>query len=150
SHLTLSGNTAAAGGAIGTGPTGPHVHFWILNSIFTHSSGHNCAGTLADSYGGNLDDDRSCGSSAGAVSGKDPLLGPLRDNGGPTATMALQSGSPAIDIGLDDEDQHTFPAGAALLYDQRGPGFSRKAGAHVDAGAYERAVCSGRFALCDL
>ena len=29
----------------------------------------------------------------------DPLLGPLQDNGGPTATMALLPGSPAIDKG---------------------------------------------------
>ena len=27
-----------------------------------------------------------------------PLLGPLQDNGGPTKTLALQSGSPAIDL----------------------------------------------------
>jgi hypothetical protein len=29
----------------------------------------------------------------------DPLLGPLQDNGGPTQTMALKTGSPAIDAG---------------------------------------------------
>jgi hypothetical protein len=40
-----------------------------------------------------------------------PRLGPLRDNGGPTLTHALLSGSPAIDAGnLVDQD----------VYDQRG------------------------------
>jgi len=33
------------------------------------------------------------------IYGKDPLLGPLADNGGPTMTHALLSGSPAIDHG---------------------------------------------------
>jgi hypothetical protein len=31
----------------------------------------------------------------------DPLLLPLADNGGPTETMALQAGSPAIDLSDD-------------------------------------------------
>jgi hypothetical protein len=61
-----------------------------------------------------------------------PLLGPLRDNGGPTKTHALLSGSPAIDAGT---------AGASPpAHDQRGPGFARIAtrGAGViDIGAYE-------------
>ena len=41
--------------------------------------------------------------------GTDPLLGPLADNGGPTDTAALLSGSPAIDAGS-----------TALAVDQRG------------------------------
>lgn len=43
---------------------------------------------------------------------KDPLLGPLQDNGGPTFTMALLPGSPAIDQGLSFgfyTDQRGFP-----------------------------------------
>ncbi|MEW5985921.1 MAG: choice-of-anchor Q domain-containing protein, partial [Chloroflexota bacterium] len=48
----------------------------------------------------------------------DPLLGPLQDNGGPTFTHTLLSGSPAIDMG--------HPAGCTdqrqnvLTVDQRG------------------------------
>ena len=44
----------------------------------------------------------------------DPMLGPLQDNGGPTFTHALLTGSSAIDAGKN------FTAGTT---DQRGPGF---------------------------
>jgi len=57
-----------------------------------------------------------------------PLLRPLAFNGGLGWTHALQSGSPAIDAGLN-------PLG--LTTDQRGPGFPRFVGAAVDIGAFE-------------
>ena len=44
----------------------------------------------------------------------DPLLGPLRENGGPTPTHALLPGSPAIDAGSNVTNRDT---------DQRGPGY---------------------------
>ena len=57
-----------------------------------------------------------------------PLLGPLRDNGGPTFTHALLSHSPAIDEGLSGFDGT----------DQRGTGFSRESPTgYPDIGAYE-------------
>lgn len=59
--------------------------------------------------------------------GVDPLLSPLADNGGPTKTMALAAGSPAIGKGLNP---------ANLTTDQRGGLFAR--GASVDIGAYQR------------
>ena len=59
----------------------------------------------------------------------DPLLGALADNGGPTQTLALLPGSPAIDAGNDV---------AGLVTDQRGTGFPRVLGARADIGAYER------------
>jgi hypothetical protein len=55
-----------------------------------------------------------------------PLLGPLRDNGGPTLTHALLSHSPGI-------DQGSSPFGN----DQRGPSFVRPSGPAPDIGAYE-------------
>lgn len=58
----------------------------------------------------------------------DPLLGTLGDNGGPTQTIPLMAGSPAIDAG-----NHL----ANLSSDQRGLGFPRIAGAHADIGAFE-------------
>jgi predicted outer membrane repeat protein len=61
----------------------------------------------------------------------DPLLGPLQDNGGFTQTMALLSGSPAIDAGNDASCPAT---------DQRG--IMRPHGAHCDIGAYEASVPS--------
>jgi len=60
-----------------------------------------------------------------------PLLGPLTNNGGPTLTMALLPGSPAIDAG----DDGLLSAPYNLTTDQRG--LPRKAGAHVDIGALE-------------
>ncbi|HEU5063778.1 MAG TPA: choice-of-anchor Q domain-containing protein [Solirubrobacterales bacterium] len=52
------------------------------------------------SGGYNLDEDGSCGFGQGSdLTGVDPMLGPLADNGGPTATHALLAGSVAIDRG---------------------------------------------------
>lgn len=57
-----------------------------------------------------------------------PLLGPLRNNGGPTLTHALLSHSPAIDNGFASFDG----------YDQRGPGHTRESPTgSPDIGAYE-------------
>ena len=57
-----------------------------------------------------------------------PLLGPLRDNGGPTSTHALLSHSPAIDQGNNT---------AGYSNDQRGATFTRVDHALTDIGAYE-------------
>jgi hypothetical protein len=72
------------------------------------------------------------GSSSPMLSG-DPKLAALFDNGGATPTMALLTGSPAIDTGDDSVLGSPF----TLTTDQRGSGFLRKAGAHVDIGAFE-------------
>src|SRR6185436_15951371 len=65
----------------------------------------------------------------------DPKLGQLLNNGGPTLTCALLSGSPAIDAGDDSVT-------ANISTDQRGGGFARKLGAHVDIGAFEYIMMS--------
>ena len=59
------------------------------------------------------------------------VLGPLADNGGPTMTHALLTGSPAID-GV---------SGACEAADQRG--VPRPQGTRCDIGAYELALCGG-------
>ncbi len=64
----------------------------------------------------------------GNLVGVDPLLSPLADNSGPTKTMALQVGSPAINKGLNP---------ANLTTDQRGSGFARLLGTAIDIGAIE-------------
>jgi hypothetical protein len=56
----------------------------------------------------------------------DPNIGPVADNGGPTLTMALLPGSPAIDAGNPSLAPGT---------DQRG--FPRPAGLAPDIGAFE-------------
>ena len=74
------------------------------------------------------------------ITGVDPLLKPLADNGGPTATMALRKKSPAVDKGSSDAaaDQR----GATRPFNQKGvkqaPG-----GDNADIGAYERVLCAG-------
>jgi hypothetical protein len=66
------------------------------------------------------------GTIAGSAPTADPKLGPLQDNGGPTATIAPAAGSAAIDAGL--------PFG--LTTDQRG--LPRPAGNGADIDAVER------------
>lgn len=63
------------------------------------------------------------------ITGQDPLLGALQDNGGPTLTFALLAGSPAINRG--------YPISSTLATDQRGAGYSRDVNGYPDLGAYE-------------
>jgi hypothetical protein len=69
----------------------------------------------------------------GNIIGVNPQLGLLADNGGPTQTVALLAGSPAIDAGNNTlaVDAQGNPLGA----DQRG--YARISGTTVDIGAYE-------------
>jgi hypothetical protein len=90
------------------------------------SQGHNLLGRSGDSTGliDGVNDDL-VGTFDGSL---DPLLGPLTNNGGPTLTLAPQPGSPALEAG-DDSITNSF--------DQRGAGFLRLRGPHVDIGAVE-------------
>jgi predicted outer membrane repeat protein len=88
----------------------------------------NMAGQIV-SQGHNLSSDDGGGflTGPGDLTSKDPLLGPLQDNGGPTETMALLPGSPAIDAGAPTDSE----------WDQRGPGFPRQVNGSTDIGAYQ-------------
>ncbi len=96
--------------------------------------GANCSpgtGTIT-SLGHNIDyspSGTSCGFAMGGDLSSNPLLGGLAGNGGPTATMALPGGSPAVDKGTN--------AGQILTptLDQRG--FTRPSGNGTDIGAFE-------------
>jgi hypothetical protein len=57
----------------------------------------------------------------------------LNNNGGFVPTMALQPDSPAVNAG----DDSVLGPPYDLKTDERGPGFPRKSGPHVDIGAYE-------------
>jgi hypothetical protein len=63
--------------------------------------------------------------------GVNPLLGPLQNNGGPTMTEALFSGSPAIGTG----DPALVPKGVTT--DQRGEPYIRIVDGQLDIGAFE-------------
>jgi Ricin-type beta-trefoil lectin domain/Chlamydia polymorphic membrane protein (Chlamydia_PMP) repeat len=98
-------------------------------------SGANCSGSTPFTDGGyNADSGTSCGFLATSHSKNNANLnlGPLAANGGPTRTMALPSGSPAL---------NAIPprtSGCAGPTDQRG--MPRPQGAGCDIGAYERTV----------
>jgi CSLREA domain-containing protein len=75
--------------------------------------------------------------------GVNSLLGPLQDNGGPTETCALLSGSPAINaipVGSCTDHQ-----GMPITTDQRG--VLRPQGAACDMGAYEVQVTTHVFTV---
>jgi CSLREA domain-containing protein len=77
----------------------------------------------------------SCGISGvttGNIIGSDPVLGSLGNNGGPTATQALLSGSPAIDAANNTSCHSTDQRGAARPIDGDSDGT-----ATCDMGAYE-------------
>lgn len=79
------------------------------------------------SLGNNLDSDGSCGlTAAGDVPQRDPLIGPLVDNGGSTDTHALRPGSSAIGAGNPS---------TCTAADQRGA--ARAGDGICDIGAYE-------------
>jgi hypothetical protein len=86
------------------------------------SLGYNLIG-IGDGGSGYVDTDL-VGTSANPI---DPLLGSLQDNGGPTPTMALLPGSPAINAGgLTDSE-----------WDQRGSSYPRLVNGATDIGAYQ-------------
>jgi len=107
----------------------------MTNSILAANAGGNCFGPITDA-GNNIDDAVSCGlSEPNSLSNTDPLLDPagLQDNGGPTQTIALLAGGPALNAGND---------AACPSTDQRG--IVRPQGTNCDIGAYEsRGFTSG-------
>jgi hypothetical protein len=86
------------------------------------SLGHNLIGDGSGGSGYAATD--LVGTSANPI---DPKLGPLQDNGGPTWTMALLPGSPAIGAGGPSDSE----------WDQRGPGYPGSFNGATDIGAYE-------------
>jgi hypothetical protein len=104
----------------------------LKNTILADSGGGNCYGNgfSADSY--NIDTDGSCDNATILTSGQINLQ-PLASNGGFTQSMALGTGSLAIDTG----DNNVCTPGPVNNLDQRG--YLRINGANTicDVGAYE-------------
>ncbi|MBL8063021.1 MAG: CSLREA domain-containing protein [Anaerolineales bacterium] len=124
---TLSGNSASVnGGGIYSDNT-----FNATNNIIANStSGGDCNGQI-DTNVNNLVEDGSCTDNGVNFLTGDPQLDYLDDNGGPTQTIALLSGSPAIDVG----DTATCAASPVNNLDQRN--VTRPVGSQCDIGAYE-------------
>ena len=149
-NLTISANSVGAGAGGGTavdqpGMAGSAGHGGgvyatsstptVQNTLFDNNEpGGECRGTISDgghnllfappSIGPHITD--ACVFTTAI--GTDPMLDPLADNGGPTQTMRLQPGSPAI-------DQVPASGAGCPATDQRG--VTRPGGAACDIGAYE-------------
>ena len=135
SNSTFGNNPENLGGGGALSNAGSSI--LIQNSIVANSAnGGNCSGTITSS-GYNLSSDGTCNfSGPGDLNGKNPKLKALHNNGGPTQTMALPKGSPALDAG-NPAGCRDF-AGILLTTDQRGqprPGKGDTTG--CDMGAYE-------------
>ena len=122
--LTNSTIGSASGSGIGNqGIASQGGSLTLSNTIVAGSSGGSCASTPLQPYapytpitdaGGNVSDDPSCGlTQATSLSGTNPNLGPLQDNGGPTQTMALPGGSPAAASGVAANCPSTDQRGVA-------------------------------------
>ena len=100
SASTLVSNAARNGGAM-------HNLNGALSLDDTLLAGNDCSGGGISEVVGQLGAGHNLTYNApgcptggtGDVSGRDPLLGPLADNGGPTQTLAIGPGSPAIGAG---------------------------------------------------
>ncbi len=114
----------------------------IKSTIIAGSSGGNCYGTIND-VGYNISDDATCGfANTGSAPNGDsvnPGLSSdgLTNNGGPTQTIALVPGSPAIDAipFADCTDQASPPN--RIITDQRGALRPDAGELLCDIGAYE-------------
>lgn len=125
SSVTLQ-NTIVSGNSVGAGGSNPDIFFDTYGAASTVSVSHSLLGTALQShYGGN-----------GNQYSDTPMLDSLQDNGGPTRTMALLSGSSALDNG--DPALALAPNGVDVLnFDQRGRGFPRQLDGAVDIGAWQ-------------
>jgi hypothetical protein len=144
--LTASNTTISGNSAFGTASSlgGGIFHYdsegsvTLQNSIVANNpSGGNCYGSVT-SNGYNMSSDGTCNlSNSGDRNNTDPMLGPLQNNGGPTQTMALLPGSPAIDAG--NPSGCTDGSGHLLTTDQRGyPRHDPEDTGGCDMGAYEK------------
>ena len=124
---TIAGNTAPTGGGVYVVANPFAGDVTLYNTIVASNTGGDISGSL--------DAHLATGQppSSHNLIGGDPKLGPLADNGGPTQTMALLAGSPAIDAGSNA--LALGPDGKPLLTDQRG--YARIVDGIVDIGAYE-------------
>ena len=125
--LTMTNNTLSGNIGSGINVTGTLT---FANNIIAGSSSTDCISSGTTSLNlSNLVEDGSC---SPALNG-DPLLNALADNGGPTETMSLQGGSPALNAG----DNTTCTNAPVNNLDQRSA--IRISGANVtcDIGAFE-------------
>jgi hypothetical protein len=109
-NCTISNNTVTRSdrtgsqlysGTFGTGMATIQFRNTIISGDGSRPNLFVGAGGTFISQGYNLSSDDGSGflTGDGDFTNTDPMLGPLRDNGGPTKTMALLAGSPALNAG---------------------------------------------------
>jgi CSLREA domain-containing protein len=138
-NSTFSNNSAFQGGGIFNSTSGGTAT--LSNTIVANNpTGENCIGPVTDG-GYNIDDGTTCGFSTANNSKPsiDPKLDPggLQNNGGPTKTIALLKGSPAIDA-IPKGQSGCATTTAPITTDQRG--VKRPQGTGCDIGSYEKKV----------
>ena len=103
SHTTIAGNAATVRGGgialVGSGFARPVLEATIVGDNAA-PAGPDCSAELVTRGGNLIENVTGCTLAAQPtdVTGADPLLGPLADNGGTTETHALLPGSPALGI----------------------------------------------------
>ena len=139
-HATIVGNDAGSssgGGVDRNGGTLTIRYSIIANNLKNGDvSNRDCAGT-PDLIDLNLVSVLQGCNPVGTVIEAPPILEPLAPNGGPTETVALGEGSPALEA--------IAAADCVLDDDQRGT--SRPTGEGCELGAYEEAPLAATFAL---
>jgi hypothetical protein len=142
-NSTISGNAVSMAHCIsrcfvgGGGISNLDATISMQNSIVANNSMGNCSGFMT-SNGYNLSSDGSCTfNGPGDLNNIDPKLGALGNYGGPTQTIPLLAGSPAIDAG--NPNGCTDGRGNLLKTDQRGaPRPDKEDTSGCDMGAFER------------
>ena len=114
----VSGNSSGVAGA---------ADFGLYSSLASDTASITATNSLIGEV-----DSRITVNGTNNVSSTNPMLGALANNGGPTKTMALLTGSPAIDAGPNPVATFT-----GNEFDQRGAGYARVVGGLVDIGAFE-------------
>jgi LPXTG-site transpeptidase (sortase) family protein len=135
-NVTFSGGFASTsgGGLYNEGSSSPLLTNVLIANILYGGDCDQADGSLDPASTHNLieDETHACGlidGVSGNILGVDPNLAGLNDNGGETLTLALLSGSPAINTGTNLGCPGT---------DQRGQ--SRPLGGQCDIGAFEYAA----------
>lgn len=140
---TIAANRAPSGGGFAATPSREeaagnlvpgNVGGQVVGTIVAGNQGGACLRHVVSS-GYNLDDDGSCfGGGPGDLLGVDPRLGPPRDNGGPTQTLAISSDSPAYDAATPVATADGFLCAGP---EQRGISRLQRGATRCDIGAFQ-------------
>ncbi len=148
-NSTIAGNTAGgtgAGGGIYTTGSGSAT---LVNSIVADNTagtsgsqeirGTTTSGGTFNTKGVNIIEGTTSGTitviNGSNITGVDPQLAPLANNGGKVQTRAISTASNAYNAGMNSEALDTQDT--PLTTDGRGIGFARIVGGTVDIGAFE-------------